>query len=676
MTNDQRPINDKEEKKNAWIKWGSLTLILLGVGLLVAWGVGAARTGLSLRQHLAQALALVDAPQSLDPAAVCDLMPNLRDDVVTLQRQAGGLARLAPSLGWLPKVGKDLQAVPHLLTVADGLTEAGALACDALEPALVTFGGTGENSDSLSLERLTGLLADKQPDLERALAAVERARNAWAQVDAESLSPWLAEKTALLKQGLPLLRAGLSAATIAPDLLGAEEPRTYLVLALNEDELRPGGGFISGVGEVWLEAGQVITITFRDSYAVDDFAQPYPASPEPIRRYMGIDLWVFRDSNWSPDFPTAARQAVSLYRPGYTVSVDGVIALDQRAMQAVVSAIGPLTLEGEEEPVNGDTIMAYIRRAWTPEDGNTDSEWWRRRKSFMGPIAEAIWERVQDGQVDWPALVQTLLHLLEKKHLLIYLEHPGAAALLAEQGWDGAMPSGPVLPAPSTVVGSKVEESRDFLMVVDANMGYNKTNRRVRETITYQVDLRQSSPQAVLTVVYTHTSTADYPCQQDIQYEPSYERLMNLCHWDYLRVYVPQGSHFLGATRIPVPDEALLTGKGTSGEVTIQQAEEGPWTTLGVLGVLSPSTSQTRHFFWTLPKDVVELTDDEGWYSLRVQKQPGTTGHPLTVQIRLPEGSVLVNATPQPTAVTREWVIYRVALERDWEFSLRFRKQP
>ncbi len=42
---------------------------------------------------------------------------------------------------------------------------------------------------------------------------------------------------------------------------------------------------------------------------------------------MGIDLWVFRDSNWSPDFPTAARQAVALYRPGQPVSVDGVVAL-------------------------------------------------------------------------------------------------------------------------------------------------------------------------------------------------------------------------------------------------------------------------------------------------------------------------------------------------------------
>jgi hypothetical protein len=379
---------------------------------------------------------------------------------------------------------------------------------------------------------------------------------------------------------------------------------------------------------------------------------------------MGVELWVFRDSNWSPDFPTAARKAISLYRPGYDVSIDGVIAIDQLAVQAVVNAIGPLMVEGEEEPVDGSTIMAYIQSAWAPEDGTTGDTWWQGRKSFMGLIANAAWERVQNGQVDWLTLAQAIRWLLNEKHLLIYMEHPDVAAMLAEMNWDGAMP------------GEQTEGIQDFLMVLDTNMGYNKTNRRVKETITYQVDLRPASPEAALTLVYTHTSTADYPCQQDLAYEPNYERLTNLCYWDYLRIYIPQDSDFRNATRIPVPDEMLVTGEGTSGEVTVQQAEEGPWATLGVMGVLAPSTIQTRYFSWTLPQDVVEWQNGEGSYSLRVQKQPGTIGHPLTVRIQLPEGSVLVDATPQPTVATQDWVIYRAALVYDREFNLHFRKQP
>jgi hypothetical protein len=284
---------------------------------------------------------------------------------------------------------------------------------------------------------------------------------------------------------------GLEAAAVAPDLLGMDEPRTYLVLALNEDERRPIGGYITGAGEVWLEAGRLVTMTFRDSYAVDDFTQPYPDPPEPLRRYMGIDLWVFRDSNWSPDFPTAARQAISLYRPGYPVSVDGVIALDQQAVRGLVDGLGPLAMEGTEKPVTGDTVITYMRRAWAPEDGDLNREWWKQRKSFMGPLAETAWERVQGGRVDWVTLARTLLRLLEEKHLLIYLRNPDAAALLSGQGWDGALRPGPAL--------STAEGPGDFLMVVDANVGYNKASARVQETISYQVDLHQSPPQAMLT---------------------------------------------------------------------------------------------------------------------------------------------------------------------------------
>jgi hypothetical protein len=612
-----------------------------------------------LREHLAQAQALAEAPAEVDPAAACDLVQDLRDDVVALERQAGGLVRLAPALGWLPEVGGDLRAAPHLLAVADGLTEAGVLACDALEPALIAFGGTGEASGDFSLEQMARLLAEEQADLERALAQVERVQVAWAQVDVGSLSLWLAGKVSLLDRGLPLLRMGLEAATVAPDLLGMDGPRTYLVLAMNEDERRPIMGYITGAGEVQVGAGRLVAMTFRDSYAVDDFTQPYPDPPEPLRRYMGIDLWVFRDSNWSPDFPTTARQAISLYRPGYPVLVDGVVAIDQRAVQQLVDALGPLEVEGAEEPVTGQTVIAYMRQAWAPEGGELTGEWWQQRKSFMGPLAQAAWGRVERGQVDWVALARTLLRLLEEKHLLIYLEHPDAAAVLAEQGWDGAL-----RPA-----------SRDFLMVVDANVGYNRASARVREEITYQVDLRPSPPQASLTLVYTHTSSVDYPCIREVRYDPVYEQMMDRCYWDYLRVYVPQGSQLLDATRIPIPGEARFSGEGESGEIVIQPAEEGPWLMFAVLGLLPPSVAQARTFIWTLPADVVQWEADEGGYSLWVQKQPGTRGHPLTVRVRLPEGSALLDAAPEPSAVEGDWVIYRMLLDRDREFRLHFRRE-
>ncbi|RME39469.1 MAG: DUF4012 domain-containing protein, partial [Thermoflexia bacterium] len=403
--------------------------------------------------------------------------------------------------------------------------------------------------------------------------------------------------------------------------------------------------------------GRVVTMTFRDSYAVDDFSFPYPEPPEPLRRYMGIDLWVFRDSNWSPDFPTAARQAVALYRPGQPVSVDGVVALDQYALRELVGALGPLTVEGET--VTRETVIPFIRRAWAPEGGKLTREWWQERKSFMGPLAQAAWDRLQNGPVDGRALARTLLRLLEEKHLLVYFTDPGAQALLAEQGWDGALRPG----------------SGDFLMVVDANVGYNKASARVRQSITYEVDLSRRPPRATLTLVYTHTAPAGYPCKPEVRYDPVYEPMMDRCLWDDLRVYIPQGSRLLDATRIPVPGEALWSGQPEPGEVAVRPAEEGPFLSLETLLLLPPGTTQTRTLIWELPEEVVAWDGDDGTYTLRVQKQPGTVGHPLRLRIRLPDGAVLVAAAPSPSAVKGAAVIYETRLDRDREFSVRFRRE-
>ena len=96
-----------------------------------------------------------------------------------------------------------------------------------------------------------------------------------------------------------------------------------------------------------IDAGKIISLTVEDSYAVDDFTTPYPDPPAPLRDYMGIDLWVFRDSNWSPDFPVAARQAISLYTQTRGGHIDGVIAMNQKVVEALVDGFGPLTIDGQ-----------------------------------------------------------------------------------------------------------------------------------------------------------------------------------------------------------------------------------------------------------------------------------------------------------------------------------------
>lgn len=621
--------------------------LALGVILLALWGIRVILLTQSLRARLAKIESIASGSGSPDIAATCSLVTASRDDLSALSGQTGVFIAIVPVFGWLPVWGGDLRAAPDLISAASDLMNAGALVCNSFA------------DPNLALADFVRALESNQADFAKARAYIARAEQTLARVDAASLSLSNERRVGLLQRALPLARVGLQAVPLAPTLAGFDQPRTYLVFALNEDELRPGGGFITGVGEVRVEGGRIATMTFRDSYAVDDFSKPYPYPPEPLRRLMGIDYWVLRDSNWSPDFPTATRQAIELYRPGYPVTIDGVIALDQQAVQEFVAAVGPLQIEESSEPITGQNIIAFIRRAWAPPDGNFTGEWWLRRKSFMVSLANTARARLETGNFDKATFAKTVWHLLEGKHLQIYMQNPDAAALLREIGWDGALrnPTG------------------DFVMVVDANVGYNKVNARVQQSLAYQVDLRAAPRLAELTLVYTHTATTANPCRPEARYDPTYEQMMSRCYWNYLRVFLPSTTQMNDATRFEIPGTLLWSGQSESGAVIARQADEGAFLTLEMPALIPPAKTQTRRFFLTLAEDVIKWSGAEGRYTLTIQKQAGSSAYPVVVQIRLPEASVMMDAQPQPTSVENEQVLYRLILERDLEIRVRFKRR-
>jgi hypothetical protein len=646
-------------KRSGWARYGrwiGLALVLVGLVLVMLWGVRVYRTTRSLWGHMAEAEVLAERDlQRVEPATVGALLHGVRRDVVALKRDVGWLARLGPAFRWVPELGPLVAEAPHLMTLADALTEAGVGLWDAAEPTLAAW-----QAGEPALDLLPGALTRLEPELPGARAALARAEAAYAAIDVAALPEQLGPPLVRLGEALPLLQDGLAGVELAPELLGIDGPRTYLLLVLNEDELRPGGGFITGVGEVRVAAGQVVSMTLSDSYAADDYSQPYPVPPQPMQQFMGLSLWVFRDSNWSPDFPTAARQAAGLYRPGYPVTVDGVIGVDQRAVRRLVDALGPLSVTGQSEPITGATLLDYIYRSWAPEDGKIDREWWAERKAFMEPLAAAVLARLQAGDVDWMHLVQTALRLIEQKHLLVYLAHPEAAPLLAARGWDARL---------------RLGEPGDTVAVIEANVGFNKASPRIARAYTYAVDLAQSPPEATLTLAYTHTSSVDIACTTEARYDPVYVQMMDRCYWAYLRAYVPAGAQLVDASRHPIAGEALVSGEPWDGRARVQAAPEGPGTVLAQAFLL-PTASQTQvRFTYRLPEDVVQVAPDGALiYRLLWQKQPGAPSVPVRVILRAPQNAVLWSVHPRSVSDDDDGVLlYDIDLDADHTLTVRYR---
>ncbi len=631
-----------------------LVLLLAGTLWLASALYRVWQAGQAVKADLERLEAMVGGgAEDLDVEEAVALLHATRADLERLSAAARPFLRLAPYLGWLPRYGPDIQAGPALLEIALEVTRAGEIAVEPLVPLLerVQTGGTGPDDRGL-LEEVTAVAAQAQPEWEEALAHVEAARSARDRVDAGRLSPRVRGLVDRLDRYLPLFERGLKGGLVLPRLLGADGRRVYLILVQNEDELRATGGFISGVARVAVEGGELLEVEFEDSYAVDDLSQPYPEPPSPLREYMLIDLWLFRDSNWSPDFPTSARTAMTLYAVGRDVVADGVIALDQQAIQRLVDALGPLEVEGYPEPVTGENVIRAAREAWAPGEAPAD-DWWRHRKDFMAHLLEAVLRRVREEpeRVDPARLARAVLQSLERKDLLVYLQDEQAADLLKELGWDGAMRS----------------VSGDYLMVVDTNMGFNKVNALVEESLEYVVDLTDPArPRAVLTVRHRHpVAEGESPCRQEPRYDPTYEQMTRRCYWDYLRVYVPPNSTLLAATPHPVPGEAMMSGRPTSGEVTVESAETGHQV-FATFFLLPPGQALETRFEYLLPTDVLRaLGSGEVEYTLTVQKQPGTRGVDLEVRLLLPQGADLATSDPSPASADGGEVRYALRLDTD-----------
>jgi hypothetical protein len=638
-----------------------LTLVLL---LVVGWawrGVTRARGWASLLQDDLQAVAALGQGDGLAGGLwrADDLLHRTRSDLQGLQSEFRLPLVLASHLGWVPRWGADIAAVPRLVRIGLLLTEVGERVLEPLQP-LVGSGQEGAAVDK-DLALVAQSLESAAPRLEEGISRLEEVHQIRAEIRADDLSPLLADWVARLDQALPVAEDGLRAALALPDLLGTSGPRTYLILAQNDDELRPTGGFISGAARLSLAGGSVSGLDFEDSYAVDDFSNPYPEPPRPLYEIMGAELWVFRDSNWSPDFPTAAQKAAELYQLRYDVALDGVIALDQRAVQLFVTALGPLDVEGHPEPVTGENVIEAVRQSWEPPEEGTTDEWWLGRKDFMGDLlTEAVITMQEEPErVSLSAVAGAAVQALQERHLLIYVpEENPASDPIHEAGWDGAVR----------------EVDGDYLMVVDANLGFNKVDPYVRETIRYAVDLQDPRrPRAELTLEHHHQGDAtDQPCRHTPRYDLTYEGMMERCYWDYARAYVPQGAELLQATSHPVPGEMLVTGRDRSGEAEVLPDEAGK-SVFATFFVLPPGERTRSEFRYTLPATVLERAGRAWRYRLTIQKQPGTGARDVTVVLKLPEGAELVGASPPLARGEEGHVVAELSLQTDAVLDVRFR---
>lgn len=257
--------------------------------------------------------------------------------------------KLVPIINWY------YNDADHLLNAASyGLDSAQTIATSLKPYADVlglkgSAGGTGSTSNRIKTAVLS--LSKITPSIDKIGVSLTAMQGEMDQVDPNHYPTFLFGKTiqsqlAGLKTFTDESAVGINDAKplikTLPSLLGASEPKQYLVIFQNDKELRPTGGFITAYAIFDVDQGTISLVKSDDIYNLDNSIPDKPPAPAPILKYFsGVYEFNLRDSNISPDYMVSMKTFNDMYNKAglKTVPIDGIIAIDTNVLVSTIKIL-------------------------------------------------------------------------------------------------------------------------------------------------------------------------------------------------------------------------------------------------------------------------------------------------------------------------------------------------
>ncbi len=371
-----------------------------------------------------------------------------------------------------------------------------------------------------------------------------------------------------------------------PSMLGFFGRTNYLMLIQNNSESRPTGGFITAYGELSFLFG-VPSITIKDSYDINPpeklIEPPYPLN-ELLEKDIFYKGFVFRDANWSPDFPTSVKNIVALYNEGYQEikEFDGVIAVNLSIIEKLLSLFKEIKV-GEE---SFDSKNFFHKTQFYSKNIDLHSvEELGKRKNIMKEFVPIFIKKLLKSPSKYSEVIQMLEEFLDTKDIQLNFTKKSYQKIAEEKGWAGKF-------EPKT---------EDFIHINIANIGGRKGDRYILPTYNYTVLFDENNQGKVNLDIEFH-----YQATQGL-YTDFYQA--------YIRTYVPK--------RI---SELKKWGDNKS-EFKVE--EDLDVISIGTLINIWPGETKELHFSYNLPADILPYD-----YNLQLIPMSGNFGEQWGIALK------------------------------------------
>ncbi|KKP65398.1 MAG: hypothetical protein UR60_C0001G0005 [Candidatus Moranbacteria bacterium GW2011_GWF2_34_56] len=436
------------------------------------------------------------------------------------------------------------------------------------------------------------------------------------------------DKILTLKNKLPIITKTVEDFSVnnklVADLIGANGPRKYLFLFQNNQEMRATGGFIGSYGVLDIDSSGRVRNFFIDGiFNPDGQLLDKIIPPKPIQKIS--TSWSLHDSNWFPDFPTSAKKAMLFYEKTGGPTVDGVITLTPTVMQKMLGVTGPIEMKDYGVVLTQENFIQNIQYEVEEDYDKVEN----RPKKILSDLAPIIMDRLLNS-ADVKTISDTLnifSDALEEKHILIYFSNGDLQRVVSDLGWSGEV----------------LQNSNDYLSVINSNINGYKTDGIVSEKIEQTVDISSDGDIVnTVSVIRKHNGG-------NSQYQ-----WWNKVNADYMRIYVPQGSTLIeveGQTREINSDvvdykslnfEEDLDVKIEESQMKIDEKtgtriyNEAGKTVFANWVYVSPQEETTITYKYILPFKI-NKNKEANSYSLLNQKQSGSIGSEFKFSLNYPK---------------------------------------
>lgn len=392
--------------------------------------------GAQARDHLLAAvpvlLAVPGAVLGSDTAGAIDRLDAAQQDLLAARALTSDPVWRAAEL--VPLLGRDLRAVRES---ADVLGETAETVIPGIRTMVSRFPADsfaldGGRIDLEQLEAVSSAVAPIRVALDRAASRAALIGTTTTVPEVSAAATGLVGRLGGAARALDELDELLA---LLPGMLGQSGPREYLVLSLNNAEVRAAGGIPGALSVIRIDVGRISLVAQSPGSAMGERSDPVlPLSAAEEALYRPLLGEFMQNVTLTPDFARTGELARALWAGHTGQTVDGVISVDPVALGYLLRGLDPIPVSGYEVTADNaaELLLSTVYRVF--EDP-------RDQDAFFAGVTAGVVASVTSGSTPLDGLVTGAVRAAGEGRIRIWSADSEEQAVLAPLEIAGALPS-------------------------------------------------------------------------------------------------------------------------------------------------------------------------------------------------------------------------------------------